>query len=373
MPTLQSKSYTFDPRPHFPLLVSVKRYWVPGFESTDPSAPTLVLTHGISFHKEQWEPVLEDLYDIISATPHSIGGKVGIRDAWAIEAPTHGESAVLNEDFLHTQAGLTVSSFTTYKKAIHLVLSGQGKGVDVDFRTRNLVAVGHSMGCIALIMSKTLVPPIPWRSAIFLEPVIIHPTLDLNAVSSFVFAAKKRRVVWPSRDVARKALLKAFKNWDPRVVDVYVKHGLRELPTSEFPDKTEGVTVKCPRAVEIEAYSDHDERLKGPLHLASFCAAIPTHVIFGALEDHVPARNRHFIANEVADGKFKTISVVDAAGHLVSAFSLIFLIIIAKVFIVEPVANFSLPDGKNWEPSIDPQYWGTRGPRDQLQIFMNKS
>jgi hypothetical protein len=98
MPTLrlQSQSYVFDARPHYPLLVSVKRYWVPEFESKDADAATLVFAHATGFHKELWEPVLEELYAVSSGTNSKI------RDAWAIDCPNHGESAVLNEETLST-------------------------------------------------------------------------------------------------------------------------------------------------------------------------------------------------------------------------------------------------------------------------------
>ena len=97
---LQFRSYVFDARPHYPLLVSVKRYWVPEFESKDAGAATLVLAHATGFHKELWEPVLEELYDqIADGTSSSV---LKIRDAWAIDCPNHGESAVLNEETLST-------------------------------------------------------------------------------------------------------------------------------------------------------------------------------------------------------------------------------------------------------------------------------
>jgi hypothetical protein len=45
--------------------------------------------------------------------------------------------------------GHTVS-WEEYARAIYLVLNGFGKGIDVDFMSRNLVGVGHSMGASAL-------------------------------------------------------------------------------------------------------------------------------------------------------------------------------------------------------------------------------
>lgn len=174
---LRSQSYVFDARPHYPLLISVNRYWVPEFESKDADAATLVLAHATGFHKELWEPVLEDLYNqvAVSSGTDSSASNLKIRDAWAIDCPNHGESAVLNEETLstgHTSVckfyawfylgfystcvskrswtDHTVSSWEEYARAIHLVLNGLGKGIDVDFMSRNLVGVGHSMGASAL-------------------------------------------------------------------------------------------------------------------------------------------------------------------------------------------------------------------------------
>lgn len=100
MPVLQSQSYVFDARPQYPFLISVKRYWVQGFESADPDAITLVLAHATSLHKELWEPVLEELYTQAVASPRAYSPLLKIRDAWAIDCPNHGESAVLNEEIL---------------------------------------------------------------------------------------------------------------------------------------------------------------------------------------------------------------------------------------------------------------------------------
>ena len=171
---LRSQSYVFDARPHYPLLVSVKRYWVPEFESKDPDAATLILAHATGFHKELWEPVLEELYDQMVVSSGTNSSVPKIREAWAIDCPNHGESAVLNEETLlsgyrpvcmfcaSSNRGfylIRVSkpswtdhtvSWEEYARAIHLVLNGFGKGIDVDFMSRNLVGVGHSMGSSAL-------------------------------------------------------------------------------------------------------------------------------------------------------------------------------------------------------------------------------
>jgi uncharacterized alpha/beta hydrolase family protein len=41
-------------------------------------------------------------------------------------------------------------SWEEYARAMHLVLNGLGKGINVDFKSRNLVGIGHSMGASAM-------------------------------------------------------------------------------------------------------------------------------------------------------------------------------------------------------------------------------
>ncbi|KAI0299402.1 Alpha/beta hydrolase fold-1 [Multifurca ochricompacta] len=312
MPLLQSQSYVFDPRPHSPLLVSVKRYWVPGFESTDADAVTLILAHATSFHKEHWEPVLEDLYDRV-ATPSSPASK--IRDAWAIDCPNHGESAILNEETL-VDGYTPIFSWEEYARAIHLVLNGFGKGIDVDFRSRNLVGIGHSMGSTAIILTRTMYPYVSWSSAILVEPMFVHPDHFRGANKFLAQGAVKRRDVWSGREEAHQLFReRSFKSWDPRLIDLYVKYGLRDLPTLAHPDKTQGVTLNCTKVQEAATYGENHGRLKSQRFLPTFCKDVPTHVVFGAIADINPAENREFV-KEVAGGGFLTTSFVENAGHL---------------------------------------------------------
>lgn len=95
MPNFQSKSHIFDPRPDFPLLISVKRYWDPQTSSNDPDALTLVLAHATGYPKETWEPFIDDLFALVRKQSN-----VKIKDIWSIEAPNHAEMADVNEPVL---------------------------------------------------------------------------------------------------------------------------------------------------------------------------------------------------------------------------------------------------------------------------------
>ena len=94
MSTLTSATYTFDPRPELPLLFTVKHLW----NDTIPEAHrangfTIILLHGTGFHKELWEPTIEDLFALLSQG----GLESEIREVWTIDSPNHGDSAILNE------------------------------------------------------------------------------------------------------------------------------------------------------------------------------------------------------------------------------------------------------------------------------------
>ena len=68
-----SKSYVFDPRPHFPFRISASRYWTNSDSDSDADAGTsldlddgkmqrdaltLTFAHANGFHKEHWEPII---------------------------------------------------------------------------------------------------------------------------------------------------------------------------------------------------------------------------------------------------------------------------------------------------------------------------
>ena len=95
---LAFEEYVFDPRPQFPLVVTMKRY--PNLPGDDHKGLTLIFTHGTGFPKELWEPIIERIFATENAKP----GGLRIREAWAIDAPNHGDAAALNADVLRSGA-----------------------------------------------------------------------------------------------------------------------------------------------------------------------------------------------------------------------------------------------------------------------------
>lgn len=50
----------------------------------------------MTLDKECWEPVLSKLFEMRT----DFGTPLHVREAWSIDSPNHGESAILNEDIL---------------------------------------------------------------------------------------------------------------------------------------------------------------------------------------------------------------------------------------------------------------------------------
>lgn len=111
-----------------------------------------------------------------------------------------------------------------YARAIHIFLTGRGKGIPQDyFRGHNLIGIGHSMGAVAIILSQTFPEPPVWASMILVEPMILR-TEDEEKLNQFlVRAATGRRDIWPSRQAAFEmcSKRKAFESWDLRVLKVF--------------------------------------------------------------------------------------------------------------------------------------------------------
>jgi len=100
------EEYGFDPRPKFPFVVTMKRY--PNLDD-DWNGFTLILLHGNGFPGEVWEPIIERIFATENAKPNGLH----IREAWAIDAPNHGDAAALNADLLQSGAYDLTSGRTT--------------------------------------------------------------------------------------------------------------------------------------------------------------------------------------------------------------------------------------------------------------------
>lgn len=72
-----------------------------------------------------------------------------------------------------------------------------------------------------------------------------------------------RRDIWPSREDAAEGFKKSkfYQQWDPRVLDRYIKYGLRDLPTAIYPldkptpDGKTPVTLATTKHQEVFSYT----------------------------------------------------------------------------------------------------------------------
>ncbi|GLB33185.1 putative alpha/beta hydrolase family protein [Lyophyllum shimeji] len=309
------------PRDGYPLVTTAKRYWLPELEihASDPEALTLILLHPTSFHKETWEPSLERLLKC-SAQP---GSRVKIREAWALDCPNHGEAGHLNEPVLNLPEFRNNFSCEKYARAAHRFLSdGPYHEAGVDFRQRNLVGIGHSLGANAMLILQHLEPRVPFKSLVIVEPLISpagpHHLNKLRSV--LVKGAHERRDVWPDRAMAMIALKKRERTqkWDPRITELFVKYAIVPHPGSyEKETPYLGVTLACTRDQEAAMYRDADGPTKPVQDLKKVCTAIPVHMILGTVHDFMPARVHEAILDPRYGGIYATVRKMAGVGHLI--------------------------------------------------------
>ncbi|KAH9921086.1 hypothetical protein B0H21DRAFT_202813 [Amylocystis lapponica] len=293
MAAVHTETYLFDPRPSYPFLIAAKRYWLdqPGL-ADDPQALTLVCAHALSVSKECWNPVVDDFF----ALTRNRGSRVRVRDIWSIEAPNHGDFAVLNEDTLRWGYSSCASAHATLltlprpsrlagvralrpplphrarhrrrrrlqppQARRHRPFLGRRRDVcmpALEYATRSHLA--FFFPCIrfasvhARTLSATWMPKLAFESVILVEPLIL-PLPEFwpwwtRLAAFFLNSARKRPDVWPSREAAFADLMskKAFSRWDPRAVRIYATEDVQDLLTATYPDQ-EGVTLKCTKAYE---------------------------------------------------------------------------------------------------------------------------
>ena len=73
------------------------------------------------------------------------------------------------------------------------------------------------------------------------EPVIMDKATIFKAPSPALMSTR-RKDLWPSRSEAESSLRKGLASWDTRVVDRYLRFGLRTVPTPLY-DPTTGGTI----------------------------------------------------------------------------------------------------------------------------------
>lgn len=115
------------------------------------------------------------------------------------------------------------------------------------------------------LANLALLHPRLFESLILIDPVIQGKVSVIGNVSP-AFASAKRRDMWPSRAEATKSFKKSkfYQSWDPRVLDCWIKHGLRDAPTKLYPDAKDGqVTLTTTKHQEVMTFLRPNFRNKG--------------------------------------------------------------------------------------------------------------
>lgn len=280
-------------------------------------ALTLLCLHGTSFHKESWEPTLEKIFDLAS-----LGGPVRIREAWTLDCPNHGASAVLNEAVLQTPEFYLNFSCEKYAKATHrFLLSKSAHGID--FRTRNLVGVGHSLGGVSMTMLQYMSSAVPFSSIILVEPLLspegAHHLKQLRSI--LIKGAYERRDVWPDLTtvmVSLKSRGNRTKKWDPRIQQLYIQHAIRPHPGSYHVENPYvGFSLACTRDQEAAMYRDPEGATKPIGDLNKVCASRPVHLVLGGIHDFLPKHVHEAIVDPSSGRQFASITTIPESGHLV--------------------------------------------------------
>lgn len=292
--------------------MAAKRYTV---DSKNEDGLTLLFAHCIGAHKEHWETTISTMVEIQNASPPPPYQR--IREAWAFDWQSHGDSALLNEALL----GDEVISVYEWAAAIAaFIRSPRMKG-------HRIVTVGHSAGT-GTMMLTTLDRPLsaispPYSAMIFIEPMMVtqelfFSTFDerITTMEFTVEATMGRRDTWPSREAALKWMRNKFPfgNWDPRILEIYVKYGL----TPVNPDSKDGpVKLKTPRQHEALSYPDVDGHFHAPLELARVCRQVPVHVIWGDRGELVPDYIQEALVDISQGRSVASVSKIEDAGHMV--------------------------------------------------------
>ncbi|KAL7924646.1 Alpha/beta hydrolase family domain-containing protein [Trichoderma austrokoningii] len=202
-----------------PLLLHVKQYTPKHGGPARKGDITIIGAHANAFPKELYEPLYEDLL----AELHKQG--LRLRAIWIADAAHQGQSGILNAANLGNDP-----SWLDYARDIaHLINTVRPP--------RPLIAMGHSFGANALA-NVALMHPRLFAGFVMLDPVIARFAAreQPQQASSFEIMVSPaslsviRRDTWPSRAAAREAFLSKqfYRDWDPRVLDLFVQHGLRD-------------------------------------------------------------------------------------------------------------------------------------------------
>lgn len=311
---LQVQAFVFDNisrlnSHHFvPNLKTTAKRYTTAYSAQNREGLTLLFTHCIGAHKEQWEPIIQRLFH----TQQCKDAVHRIREAWSFDRQNHGDAALLNREALrdHSEG---VSVFEWVPVIASFIRSPRMKG-------HHLVALGQSAGAAAMVLLAAEFPAsrLPLLALVLVEPVMMTRQLFsastddwMAAVNLLVSATSVRRDTWDSREAAFNWFKERlpWKVWDPRVIRLLSEHGLQETMA--------GVILKCSKEQEAVSYRDAKPQFDATVLLSRVSRAIPVHVIWGTTNDLVPELTKESLT-DVSEGRVvASVTKVHGAGHMI--------------------------------------------------------
>ncbi|EIM81900.1 uncharacterized protein STEHIDRAFT_66011 [Stereum hirsutum FP-91666 SS1] len=248
-------------------LCAANRY-TDGSENS-PDTFTLIFAHCSSAHKEQFEPTIEKLFDLKSSA-------FIIREAWALDCQSHGESSLLNEEKLRDGSAITLQD---YGNLLHFFSQSQ------HVSGHRLIAVGHSASTSAWCLASTrFTGHLPFVAFVFIEPVMLPPPISPNDPRirmgiNNVKGVLSRKNRWDDMNDLEKWLGNRYpwKIWDRRVLEIYLKHGFKLINDE---DGSQYVTSRITKKNEAKFY-EHEEHFIAGAEVHKTCALVPVHCVFG--------------------------------------------------------------------------------------------
>ncbi|OTB14507.1 hypothetical protein K445DRAFT_12762 [Daldinia sp. EC12] len=224
------------------LYLSVKQYTPIDNPDPQPGDVTILGAHANGFPKELYEPLWADLH----ARSKAPGSHFRIRGIWIADVSNQGYSGTLNEHAL----GNDPSWHDHARDLLHLT------NVFRAHMPRPIVGVGHSFGG-AVLTKLSLLHPRLLTTLVLLDPTVVAFSFQRDGPGkSAARASAFRRETWPSRAAAVDSFRRSpfYRSWDPRVLDAWISHALRDTPTALFPDpnRADGeVTLRTTKHHEV--------------------------------------------------------------------------------------------------------------------------
>ncbi|KIJ63501.1 hypothetical protein HYDPIDRAFT_112921 [Hydnomerulius pinastri MD-312] len=289
---------------------------------------TLLFTHGITGHKEEYHPVITRLLRLRDSANYDI------RELWSIDFPNHGETATLNRAILEerkargVQEGFdgtcTPADYAAYLSAF---LSSP------PLRGHSVVGIAHSGSCTAWVhaLTKLANPTIAHKhphALVLLEPTLMFPSLSPTDPRSIHGAANVRGALakrdrWSSRADVKRWLVGSGKGvwakWDKRALDLFVEYAFEDV-TSPASEGTY-TTPTLRKDEESPLYTCLAHTIDPP-QLASVCTLLNedgkrgVHVIWAEVEEFISKTAKAEIL-DAAEHRISTQRTIKGAGHLV--------------------------------------------------------